>query len=544
MKTLFVFLALSLAAFGQNPIAPANWQTLVASRDVKGMVLDGCNAYTGLNNASTACADNVAALNAVLNCNITLVLDIGTGISGPLMGPKNCSFAITGPGTLNVGVFALPAFSTNGGGPLISNGWDPYSIGVPYPTAGTPDTQLGSVTVSGITINGNARNQNATLSSHLVCALDGANPCIGIWLYALQSAIVEHNTVLPMGGWTSGSFDGSFETLFSNIGTIQVNHNTVTGLSTPTSDTLHFSGPIGSINADGNDLYNAGDDAICLCSPEEKGGNIGAATFTNTRANGTSQLFRMFDISSGGSYTVGPVVFTNFSVILTNSELGPVFDEYGNSTGTSLKDLESLTIAHGRVSGANNGMTNIQGSWADFTCDDVILSGANSSGAPFIKTTGSLTNLSTSGCGWELTQANHLAATYLQDVGTIGRLHIDNPICLNELGATGEPYSCAALIDTTAGGGGTAGIVEVLDTTNAGGYFTSLFVSGSLAHITTVAGDLTGFPLTVSTLPAAPALGTKAIVTDGSSPSPYTNITGGGSTVTPVIWNGTHWVAQ
>lgn len=48
---------------------------------------------------------------------------------------------------------------------------------------------------------------------------------------------------------------------------------------------------------------------------------------------------------------------------------------------------------------------------------------------------------------------------------------------------------------------------------------------------------------TAATLPASPALGQTALVTDATAPTFLAVIAGGGSVVCPVFWNGTDWIA-
>lgn len=49
---------------------------------------------------------------------------------------------------------------------------------------------------------------------------------------------------------------------------------------------------------------------------------------------------------------------------------------------------------------------------------------------------------------------------------------------------------------------------------------------------------------TVATLPASPTAGDQAAVTDATAPTYLGTLTGGGSTYTPVVYNGTAWVAH
>jgi cystathionine beta-lyase family protein involved in aluminum resistance len=49
---------------------------------------------------------------------------------------------------------------------------------------------------------------------------------------------------------------------------------------------------------------------------------------------------------------------------------------------------------------------------------------------------------------------------------------------------------------------------------------------------------------TVAMLPASPIQGDSYVVTDASLPTYLSPIMGGGSTVCPVFYNGTNWVAH
>lgn len=50
-------------------------------------------------------------------------------------------------------------------------------------------------------------------------------------------------------------------------------------------------------------------------------------------------------------------------------------------------------------------------------------------------------------------------------------------------------------------------------------------------------------PYTVETLPSNPQQGQQAFVTDANGPSFLAAVSGGGSTVCPVFYNGSAWVA-
>jgi len=66
------------------------------------------------------------------------------------------------------------------------------------------------------------------------------------------------------------------------------------------------------------------------------------------------------------------------------------------------------------------------------------------------------------------------------------------------------------------------------------GLFSSIYAMQQAVRLTS---------FTVATLPTAPAIGTRAFVTDATAPSFLGALTGGGTVHCPVFYNGTAWVA-
>lgn len=507
---------------------------------IPGWVKDGCNVDTGLGTTGSACVDNAARVNSFLSCAFiggtcegqTLFMDVGTGLAFGVVCPTNAACTIDGNGTPYSGFWPINGYdfvpiSTNFGGTYVQ----------PTNPATPPPAQSGWMTVKNIHVNGNRPNASANCT--------GVNPCVAIFLFGLQEAIIENVTV---------SNYPSYAQLFWNDTDFKSLHNVINGpgVTFASTDGIHFIGPITSGHVEGNTINNTGDDAICACAPELSGGNIGAVTLVANVFHGDTQAFRIYNSQSfsginGPQWTVGPIVVDGWSGDLNPKagEHGFAFDWIGPSNSCSSSttyDTMTASISNVTFSGAYYGMFKISCRFGSVSIHNVIELGADPtiSNSPFIQFTGdsATTSVDIDHSGWEMTPTLNNNTSYLiEQGGLVQRIRISDPLCITQYSYNPGTPPCQTIIHTPTGGP-TTSYLEWASPINGIVNFAAQYTGApNTAQITGAESYIATPAISCSSAIATDSHNTAGSFTGATASS--CTITAGGSARTNTGWAGT-----
>lgn len=315
MKRFFCFLSVTVGfgwLLGAQIVGPPYKVFRVSQIIPPADAVAGCNWFTGTNNASAACANDISYINALLATAtaanpIDLIFDVSIGIGGAIEMPTAPFVTLEGIGTQSTGVFVLAGSNAT----AICNKFAGLSAncqGGVQGLTGTPPSQSGSVVIKNLGIQGNRTGGNSS-SGDSRCTVLGA----GYWCMALAVANISYLEMDNVEIYDSPSFG----TNTVNIGR-QVYHNNIVitpNLTNGNTDGIHMDGPSGTFEISG--LYCAtGDDCIAANFPESYAGNMTGGTISNVQYAGALSGFRTY--CNNTSYTLGPVVETNLTGFLSN----------------------------------------------------------------------------------------------------------------------------------------------------------------------------------------------------------------------------------
>lgn len=503
-------------------------------------VYPGCVVTGALPQTSTggACTDSYAAIQGVLNTAsasnpLVVVVESGYMISHGLTipnGPNGGHVTIIGRGW-DTGF--IPAVGCNCS--VLSNGYG-YS-------PGTASAQSSSIEISDLTLNG-IGNVGGN------CGSSQCDPGHGAWyqslqLYNVANVVIDHILTLR---------SPSFAVVIGNYSNVIVRNSYIAqaGGGAQNTDGIHFQGPGSNLEVFNDTIDSSGDDSLCLCAPEAMGGNISNSYIHDITLINAYDVLRIYTdcsnmtgCAAGGPWRVSKTTVRDVQGVVSAWAFFLDGDPIGTSYPVDNNDV--LVVSNVKVGPTLTSFTGpwarINGTWGEVVFENCTWSAPTQS-SPMMLIYGKVSHLSLlndkilRNSTGSVVQAEAVQL-YANTSGAVKHLTVADFEVVDSM--TGTYSTIPALLDAQTGT--SVGLLEVQDTLNANSLISALFTAGTAAQVTKTAGDLTGFPTTVAGLPAA-ATGTRAIVTDGSSPSFLGTITGGGSVVTPVFWNGTHWVAQ
>jgi hypothetical protein len=435
---------------------------VVFASQIPNMVLDGCNPVTGLNSGGTVCADNAARMNAVLTTAtvykpVTLLLDIGSGISAAIAGTSSGNWAIVA-GAPGAGLFALAGCNCT----VINNG-------VAYPSAGTPPAQGANITIEGVYLNGNRSNQNAC-----------ANVCFGIELFNVSNIHVRGVTITNVT---------CFATVFGNVSFVWVEENQILQANISNTDPIHFDGPFSNLTVRANQLQS-GDDCIALNLPEGYGGNGSNVALIDNQMVGTgcSDYVRVYNNVGGGgypTYTLTNAIVEGLTGLATCTANPSIF--YFHEAVPYATEALNMKISHVDVSGSGNcQLMQAAGSWGEIDLSDWILKNPAPNLAAVVLEGVITTSTISDGVIERTVTANNTAWPVQVVSHPVMNLNLAN---LSVVDINGGSFSAAPqLLDVS--NGGTVGSLSLNTPFNGNGKIANLFSSVSQANVGTLSGVL------------------------------------------------------
>ena len=307
------------------PPSPQSGMTYIRASEI-GCALDcdlrnGRNKYTGGAATDDAARINAAMAAASATNPITLIIDGSASISGLFL-PAGGNWHIAGLGC-GTGFFVKTGSNNDG----IHNG--PPDAGAPSDPGPPAPARSQNVSLKNFTVNGNqgTGRQGDSTTGKQQGAID--RWYCGINLMNLDNILLERVVVVNTP---------SYHVRFSNVGNVTVS-GCVLKSRGPSTDGLHFDGPVNDITIDDCD-FTTDDDSIALNCPEGYSGDISRVAVSNCTFSGLS-LMRLY--TTNGS----PAKFSIDAVTVSNcrGRASEAAFLLGVTNGSAANSIASLSIS-------------------------------------------------------------------------------------------------------------------------------------------------------------------------------------------------------